>query len=54
MIIENLYKANTIIEIMIRDFQNNPYLLDFMREAVKWDKEKLDMSLKMLEERKTA
>ncbi len=34
--------------------RNRPYLLDFMREVVKWSEEELNMAIQILQERKTA
>lgn len=50
---DDVERSKQIREIE-RELREKPYLMEFMKEAVTWNREQLDRFIKMLEERKTA
>ena len=50
---DDIERSKQIREIE-RELREKPYLMEFMKEAVKWSTEQLDRFIKMLEERRTA
>ena len=50
---DDIERSKQIREIE-RELREKPYLMEFMKEAVTWNREQLHRFIKMLEERKTA
>ena len=50
---DDIERSKQIREIE-RELREKPYLMEFMKEAVTWNSEQLDMFIKMLEDRKSA
>ena len=50
---DDIERSKQIREIE-RELREKPYLMEFMKEAVTWSPEQLDMFIKMLEDRKSA